>query len=137
LLGCDVGAEGQCLGRDTLGCALLGGGTRGFCAPQCSSDADCDGRFCGLTSGLCVDVPECESDADCAVGTCDIELGVCSAGASCDDDADCESGSCDVQTGSCAPGPGCESDTHDGRRLRGRQLRRVERHLQRGAGVHA
>jgi hypothetical protein len=94
--------ENKCLNRSTLACnstVVLGlenfALTRqdGWCLPLCGSDADCGGRTCNLTTGLCSDTPSeglpigalcnpTESPAVCAGGFClpvsDTE-GVCAA----------------------------------------------------------
>ncbi len=79
--------ENKCLGRSDVACyseVALGladigvSRQRGWCRPQCGSDADCPGRACNLGTGACVDEAppgsaigeRCEADGDCASGFC-------------------------------------------------------------------
>jgi hypothetical protein len=79
--------ENKCLGRRDvvcqseayLGLAMFSGSRqRGWCYPQCGSDADCPGRRCDLARGICVDTPtpglpigaKCAADVDCAGRLC-------------------------------------------------------------------
>jgi hypothetical protein len=70
--------------RDNLACLSgtdtpSGGRDLGLCVPVCHSDAACGGgRFCDLSTGVCVDTPPtgagigeaCTEDAECAGGQC-------------------------------------------------------------------
>jgi hypothetical protein len=103
LRGCDLGTVDDCGGRGTLSCSRLGVSQRGFCRPQCNSDADCGERVCDVDGGLCVDAPAsgaCASDLDCDDGVCNptslvcIEAPAAPVGAACAEDTDCGGAFC-------------------------------------------
>ncbi len=78
LQGCSLTATTQCGGRydsfclplsqtDADGGVVDSGTTIAACIPECASDADCGGRKCDLSNGLCVDTPKAGKavGADC------------------------------------------------------------------------
>jgi hypothetical protein len=73
-MGSAVAPQDKCLGRPDLACAASAAPPVGFCLPSCRNDADCDGRVCDLSSGLCADQRD---------GTLPI-------GAECTDSSQCE-----------------------------------------------
>jgi hypothetical protein len=70
-----------------------------MCRSTCSSDADCNGKGCDLTTGSCGKTrngDQCSSDSDCTNGHCVDKT--CCASASC---GTCES--CASSDGTCQP----------------------------------
>ena len=90
----------KCLDRPDLACVSAaalgeeeptGEPQLGICVPRCQSDAQCGGRRCDLSNGLCTDEPRpgdpigaaCSEPETCAAGLClgatDERSGLCSA----------------------------------------------------------
>ena len=90
----------KCLDRQDLTCvsaaalgdeAFSGEPQLGICVPRCQSDAQCGGRRCDLSNGLCTDDPRagdpigaaCSEPETCAAGLClgatEERSGLCSA----------------------------------------------------------